>query len=220
MTGDDRRGEAEIVVVGGGEHARVVVDAIRTDLARWTITGYIDPAHPPELEELGLRWLGGDEEASQQMAGRRFIIAVGGHGRPERRVAIAERYDRLGASWGTVVHARSAVSISASVRPGVTVLAGAIINAGARIGSHAIVNSAAVVEHDVTLGEFVHVAPGAVIGGGTSIGPRSLIGLGARVRDHIHIGADVVVGMGAVVVNDVTDRSTVVGVPARAMIDR
>jgi serine acetyltransferase len=59
------------------------------------------------------------------------------------------------------------------------------------------------------------VNPGANISGGVVIGTGVLIGTGARVLQYLHIGSGAVVGAGAVVTADVSEGSTVVGIPAR-----
>jgi acetyltransferase EpsM len=204
----------DLVLIGGGEHARVVLDATRSD-RQWSVTGFVDPRPSKSLEGLGLTWLGDDKTAGESLRGRHCILAVGGVGDTTRRRAIARRYEHLGVSWAIVLHARAVISPTALVGPGATVLAGAVINPGARVGAHCIVNTGAIVEHDVDLGAFADVGPGAVVGGGASIGIGAYVGLGARVRDHIVIGAGAVVGMGAVVLDDVPAGAVVAGVPAR-----
>src|SRR5215472_14798569 len=93
-----------------------------------------------------------------------------------------------------------------------------VINTGAHVGAHSIVNSAAVVEHDVRLGEFVHVGPGSALGGGTTVGQESYLGIGCRIRDHIALGNRTFVGMGAVVTKSFSDNARLVGVPARNLL--
>ena len=77
---------------------------------------------------------------------------------------------------------------------GVQLIAGAVVNAATSIGEGVIVNTNASVDHDCTIGDYVHIAPDVVLGGG------------------------VTVGAGAVVTNDVEAGSTVVGVPARPIV--
>lgn len=204
-----------VVVIGGGEHARVVIDAIRAG-TEWALEGFVDPdpCHTAQ-QRFGLRWLGTDDDVLREVASRFFVIGVGAVGVTDVRRAIAARYDAVGARWATIVHPRATVSSTARLAPGAVVLANAAVNTGADVGVHCVINTGAIVEHDVALGAFAQVGPGAVLGGGASVGDGSYVGLGARVRDHVSIGARATVGMGAVVVGDVADRETVVGVPAR-----
>ncbi len=211
-------GPRELVLVGGGQHARVVAEAASTRPDLWRVIGFVDPEPCPDtarLFELGR--LGDDEAAFAAVRqGVLFVFGLAGVGVSQRRQRIAARYAPHGACWASVVHASAWVSPSAQLAPGVFVGGGATVNAGARLGEHAVVNTGAVVEHDVRLGDFVQAGPAAAIGGGASIGDGSYLGLGCRVRDHISIGREVLVGMGAVVTRDVADGETVVGVPARS----
>jgi acetyltransferase EpsM len=203
-----------LVIVGGGEHALVVLEAARSAPDRWTVVGFTDRSRrsrlagsAPAVDDLGdddalaarlPSWTGaGEFERAPAL-----ILGIGGGTRPGDRVA-------------TVVHAAATVSPSARLGPGTVVGAAAVVQAEAVAGRHVIVNTGAVVEHDVVLGDFTHVGPAAAIGGGTRIGARVFIGLGARIRDHVTIGDDATIGMGAVVLGDVAAGGRMVGVPAR-----
>ncbi len=213
---------APLIVLGGGEHARVVIDAARSRGDRWVVQGYVAPeagtAATPDVP-----WLGDDATLAARLGDLALddrpwlVLGFGGgetSGALAARAATTEQF--AGVQWATIVHATAWVSPNARLESGTVVLAGAVVNTGAHVLSHAIVNSAAVVEHDVVIGAGSHVAPGAVIGGGTNVHEHAFIGLGARVRDHIEIGAGAVVGMGAVVVESIGPGATVVGIPARA----
>jgi acetyltransferase EpsM len=204
-----------LVVLGAGEHARVVADAARTRPDEWRLVGFTDP-HPAgdAAERLGLEHLGGDDRLAAWPADEQPWLVLGFGDLDARRATV----ERLGAghAWATVVHAAAWASPAATLGPGSVVLAGAVVNTGAVLGAHAIVNSGSVVEHDVRVGDHAHVGPGAVVGGGARIGGQSFVGLGARIRDHVTVGERAVVGMGSVVVDDVPDGATVIGHPARS----
>lgn len=221
MNGSGQRGPiGELVLIGGGEHARVVLDAARGKLQGWLVVGFIDPRPCADLQALGVTWLGDDETAGPSLRGKYCVITTGGIAETGRRQLIHRRYESYGVRWASVVHPRAVVSASAWLDEGVTILAGAVVNPGARAGAHVIVNTGAIIEHDVDLAPFVHIGPGAAVGGGTAIGMGAYIGLGARVRDHIRIGAGALIGMGAVVIDDVPADAVVVGVPARQIRTR
>jgi sugar O-acyltransferase (sialic acid O-acetyltransferase NeuD family) len=207
----------DVVVLGGGEHGRVVMEAVRSRADRFRLIGFCDGVPCDDtVARLGVPRLGDDGEALARLRdGARLVIGVGEIGPAERRRAIAERFPSE--AFVAVVHAEASVSPTARVAAGAVVFARAVVGTGATVGRHAIVNHAAVVEHDVTLDPFVHVGPAAAIGGGTHIGAGTYIGLGARVRDHVVVGAGVLVGMGAAVVRDVPDGARLVGVPARSL---
>ncbi|MEW6225330.1 MAG: acetyltransferase [Chloroflexota bacterium] len=222
-----------LVIVGAGEHARVVTDAARAATGAWDLVGCTEadrpagpgpsagataepatgPAARPALPSLGTDAAYAARLAALAPEARPWLVlGFGGHPDGRRRAVAA--YGNA-ARWASVVHPAAWVSPGARIEDGAVVLAGAVVNTGAVVGAHAIVNTGAIVEHDVRVGAYTHVAPGVVIGGGTRIGEGATIGLGAAVRDHVSVGPGAVVAMGAVVVADVPAAAVVLGVPAR-----
>lgn len=204
-----------LIVIGGGEHARVVIEAARSRPGLWSVLGFVDPEPCSETcARLGVERLGGDD-ALAAYPDALAVIGFGAAGEARARAAAVSRAAKHVRGWATVVHASAVVSASARLEPGAVVMAGAIVQTGATLGAHSVVNTGAVIEHDVQLGSFSQVAPGAVLGGRCAIGDGAYVGLGASVRDHVSIGANAMIGMGAVVVRDVPPGVTVKGVPAR-----
>ncbi len=207
-----------LVLLGGGGHARVVIEAVRSRPELFDLAGFSDPGPAAETQErLGVRRLGVDEDALRLVAEPdvAFVLGLAGTRVDARRRDLVARFEARAARWAAVVHASALISPTARVEDGAFVGPGAILNAGARVGRHCVVNSGALLEHDVVVEDFAQIAPAAAVGGGTRVGADSYIGLGARIRDHVVIGRTSTVGMGAVVVSDVADRATVMGVPAR-----
>lgn len=208
----------QLVVIGGGEHARVLIEAARSRPDLWEVRGFIDLRANPETESrLGIPRLGSDEEGLALAAGGglQFVLGLAGLGSRHARSAVVKAYDEAGARWATVVHARAWISPTAQLAEGVFVSAGAALNSGARVERHAVINTGAIIEHDVLVEEFAQVSPAAAIGGGARVGREAYVGLGACVRDHLEIGENATVGMGAVVVASVPRGVVVVGNPAR-----
>jgi len=207
-----------LILVGGGEHARVVAEAARST-GEWEIVGVADPAGADAaFANLGIPHLGDDAALAAYLASSGvdarpwLIVSIGAIVDGTVRQQAVARFERE--RWASIVHAAAWVSPTAKVEPGAVVMAGAVVNAGARIGAHAIVNTGAIIEHDVVVGAFARVGPRAAVGGGTVIGADALIGIGAAVRDHVTVGAGATVGMGAVVTKAVAAGATVAGVPA------
>jgi len=61
--------------------------------------------------------------------------------------------------------------------------------------------------------------PGVNLAGGIEIEPAVFIGSGANIVNSVKIGSGARIGAGAVVLKDVQAADTVVGVPARKVVD-
>lgn len=205
------------VILGGGGHARVVIEALR-------LGGAVEPAailDPDTARDGGeldaVPILGTDSELARLRAEGWTLFAMGlggvGDNAPRRRVY--EYAVGLGFEPVTVIHPRAIVSPAAAIGPGAQILAGAIVNAGAVLGANVLINSGAIVEHDCAIGDHVHVASGACLCGGVTVGEGAHVGARSVVRQLVSIGAGALVAAGAVVVKDVPAGQKVAGVPAR-----
>ena len=201
-----------IILIGGGGHAKVMLDAAQC--AGIDIHGFVDDDPGAPITKLrGCPAYVGVFDKVTSHTNCEPILAVGD------LLLRGELIDRLvGAGFASpIVHPSAVVSASAGIALGGFVGPGAVVNAHAKICSHAIVNSGAIIEHDVRVGINAHVGPGSVLGGGVVVGDHTLVGIGATVLPGVKIGRGCIVGGGAVVVEDVEDGATVVGVPARVV---
>lgn len=210
---------ADLVGLGAGGHAKVLVDAIR---ARGThdVVALLDA--DPDLhgrEVAGVPVEGDDERLPElREAGiEKGFVGIGSIGRADTRVDLFARLVDHDFEPVTVVHPAATVSPSAELASGPIVLANAVVNADTIVQDNVIVNTGSVIEHDCRLRDHAHVAPGAVLGGTVDVGERAHVGLGASVSEAVTIGKDAVLGAGAVVVDDVEPRTTVAGVPAEPL---
>jgi len=195
----------QVIVIGGGGHAKVVMDCIQT--AGDTVVGILDDLLEKSQLVLGVPVLGTIKEYTQYID-KKFIIAIGNN---QIRHRIAES---LPVAWYTAVHPHATVSSHATIGAGSVVMARTVIQAEAVIGCHCIINSGAIVEHDNVLSDFVHISPGAMLGGTVTIGADTHVGIGAVIKNNIAICSGCVIGAGAVVVKNITESGVYVGVPA------
>ena len=196
----------QVIVIGGGGHAKVVIDCIIS--AGDTVAGILDDALEVGTTVLSIPVLGKTDEWKDH-SDKKFIIAIGNN-KVRRSVA-----DRMDVEWYTAIHPSAIVSRFASVGAGSVLMPRSVINAGASIGNHCIINTAAVIEHDCVIGDFAHISPSAALAGNVKVGEETHIGIGSSIRNNISVCADVTVGAGAAVVKDITEKGTYVGVPAR-----
>lgn len=202
----------KLIVIGGGEFSRVIIDTARA--AGWDVVGFVDPSPCDEtVRRMKIPHLGNDEVLRHRAGDEQIVLGVGMVGISQIRESIVERIGP--ARWANVIHPRATVSDMAVIRTGAVILAGATICTGASIGEHAIINVGSTIDHDVSVGDFVHVAPQATLGGGCVVQDRAYIGIGAIVRDHVTVSAGTLVGMGAVVSRTYAPGNVLVGIPAK-----
>jgi sugar O-acyltransferase (sialic acid O-acetyltransferase NeuD family) len=209
------------LIVGGGGHARSVIDIVEAASA-FEIAGVLDDIRPAGSQFLGHPILGpldAIESLASTGAFGHCFVAVGDNAERRRIVRyIRQCVPRL--AHACLLHPTSVVSCDVSLGEGTVLMANASIGAGSRIGTGCIVNTSASVDHDCELEDFVSLAPGAHTGGRVFVGEGSAIGVGAAISNGVRIGAETVVGVGSAVVADIPGLVVAFGVPARTIRPR
>lgn len=203
-----------ILILGGGGHARVVLDALR--ISGHEVTGFLDK-NPAIRELAGITQLGDAAPEAVPQFGPADVVLVNGFGstgNPALRIHQFNRWKALGFVFMTVVHPTAIVAQDTELEEGVQVMAGAVIQPGCHIGANSIINTRVALDHDCKLGPHVHIATGASLSGDVQVGEGAHIGTGASIIQGINIGSQSLVGAGSVVVRDVRDHTQVVGIPA------
>lgn len=201
----------DVVVFGGGGHARVLRHLVRALGHR--VVGYAAPQATPGWD---LDWLGTDAQVLARPDAARLtgVLGIGKNDAGDARFALLERLRAGGIRFPSWT-APGAIVQDAVLGDATVVLAGAVVVTGSRLGRACIVNTGASVDHDCVLGDDVHVAPGAVLCGGVRVGAHALVGAGATVVPGATIAAGCVVGAGATVTRPLTEPGVYVGTPAR-----
>jgi sugar O-acyltransferase (sialic acid O-acetyltransferase NeuD family) len=195
----------EVILQGGGEHARVVLDCLQTSGVK--VVALYDPKYSGEL--MGVPQRGTYDPTGHP--GASAIVAIGDNAL-RKKVVGATRHP-----FTNAIHKSSIVSPHAGLGTGVMVLHGVIVQPMAKIGNHVILNTGARVDHDCVIHDFVHIAPGVVLCGSVQVGEGTLVGAGVVVIPGCKIGKWAVVGAGAVVTKDVPDFAQAFGNPAKVV---
>ncbi len=208
-----------LVVLGGGGHGKVVIDALLASEAdgRVAILDERTELHGTEL--FGVAVLGGDELLAETASRgfTHFVCGVGGARGNLRRRQTFERGLAAGLIPQRVTHPAALLSSRSAIGGGSVALAGATVNADARIGENVILNTRSIVEHDCRVGDHAHIGPGAILSGGAIVGNSALIGAGAVLAPGVTVGESAVVAAGAVVLKNVATGERVAGVPAATL---
>lgn len=193
----------KIILQGGGEHAKVVLDCLLSQGLE--VLGLFDPKFTGELFGVPQRGVYDPAFAPEAKA----IIAIGDNA-VRKKVAFTTTH-----AFTTAIHSSCIVSKHAQVGVGSMILHGAIVQAQTKVGAHVIVNTAASVDHDCVLEDYVHIAPRVVVCGRVHVGEGTMVGAGAVILPGILIGTWAIIGAGAVVTKDVADGAVVMGNPAK-----
>lgn len=204
-----------IVVLGGGGHAKVVIELLR-DMGE-QVAACVGEENSPD-RCLDLLVLKGDAHltALREDGYSRAFVAIGSN---RIRALVAEQISKLGFTLVNAISPHAQISPSAKFGLGVAVMAGVVINAEAVIGDLAIINTGVTIDHDCIIGTAVHIAPQCALAGGVVVENGAFLGIGSKVIPEIVIGRNSVLGAGSVVVTNIPEAVTAVGVPARVIND-
>jgi UDP-perosamine 4-acetyltransferase len=205
-----------VVIIGGGGHAKVVIESLRA--SGRTVAAIVD-ADPTPRTVLGVPVVG-DDLKLPELRGQGLsdlFVAIGDN---RLRETLGRKGRGLGFALVNAIHPSAVISPTVTLGEGIAIMAGVAINADSQVGDLAIINTGAVVDHDCRLGAACHLGPASALAGAVTVGERAFLGAGARAIPGVRIGADTIVGAGGVVVRDLPDGVLAVGVPVKIKGDR
>ncbi|MFC3799868.1 acetyltransferase [Cohnella sp. GCM10012308] len=207
-----------VIVLGGGGHAKVVIESLRLLGAK--IVGITAP-NPTDIADSlqNYPWIGNDA-AIQQSYSTADIILINGIGQVAHSGLRSRLYDdfkQKGYTFGAIIHPAAIMASDVRLGEGAQIMAGCIVQPSVEIGDNTVLNTRSSIDHDCRIGHHVHIAPGAILAGGVIVDDEAFIGAGAVVIEGRRIGKGAVVGAGAVVVRNVPAGARHAGVPAKEM---
>jgi sugar O-acyltransferase (sialic acid O-acetyltransferase NeuD family) len=192
-------------VLGIGGHAKVVIDAALKS-GKTISTIYDDDIATHDKTFADIRIKG---SISSDLEGN-CIIAIGNN---KVRNKVDQRLPNC--KWQTIIHPSAIIADDVTIGEGTVIMAGAIIHPGTKIGRHAIINTGACIDHDCILGDFCHIAPNCSVAGGVNIKEGAMLGIGSSVIQYLTIGKWTNIGAGSVIINDIPEKCTAFGNPAK-----
>lgn len=198
----------KLAIIGASGHGKVVADIARKN--GYSEIVFLDDDE--NIRECGTYPVIGNSS----QAGRIDADVIVGIGNAGVRKQIQESIpdEKL----VTLIHPDAVVAEDVVMGVGTVVMAGAVINPGTHIGKGCIINTCSSVDHDCSVGDYVHIAVGSHLCGTVFVGNGTWIGAGATVSNNVSICSDCMIGAGAVVVDDIQESGTYVGVPAKRVM--
>ena len=195
-----------IVIVGGGGHAKMCIDIIK-QINIYNIIGIVDRNLPKNSEIMGIKIIGSDNDLISIFKSNACIAinAVGGGTNATIRQNIFDNLKEIGFILPPIIHKSAIIEPSAILKEGSQIMAGAIIGSEAVIGENCIINSGAIVSHNCIINKNSHITPGAILAGNVKIGQNSIVGMGATIFYDIQIGKNVIINNGKNIFQDIPD---------------
>ena len=200
----------KLAILGASGHGKVVADI--AECRGWQQIDFFDDAWPDVVVNGHWQVVGDTAALVQGLSQYSGVIVAIGDNRI--RAAKFELLLKSQAPMISLIHPDTTISRYSSIGVGSVVMAGVVVNVDTIVAEGVILNTGCSIDHDCSVGCFVHISPGACLAGGVHVGDESWIGIGATVRQSVSIGKKVMVGAGAAVVCDLPDGVTALGVPA------
>ena len=204
-----------VFLLGASGHAKMIIEVLRSQPTSYKIIACLDKS--PKVDNLlGVKVIEETAEILSRFAQDRVhgLVAIGDN---RQRSKLIKTLDSSGIQQAVAISKNAIVSASASIGPGTVVMPGAVIGASTVVGRGCIINTLSSIDHDGSIGDFVHVCPGCHVAGSVRIGEGVFLGTGSSVIDYIEIESWAIVGAGSTVIRNLAGAQTYVGSPAKSL---
>lgn len=207
----------DVVLVGGGGLALMVIDAIKAS-CYYNILGIVDDCAKKGDLVCGYEVMGNIKDTLTELytKGLRLVInCIGGMASSiedplfTARQRVAEDLKNMGFLLPNVIHPKAILEPTCKLGEGNVILAGANIGSKAVVGDNCYINTNTMVSHECVLGNGVRIAPGAILAGRITVGDNTLVGMGSTVYMDVKIGKNVIIYNGVNVFSNVADEKVV-----------
>jgi sugar O-acyltransferase (sialic acid O-acetyltransferase NeuD family) len=205
----------DIIVIGGGGHAKVLIDILQ--MTNMNIIGILDADSALSGQDvLGVPVIGTDDDIKNYSPDKVMLVnGLGSIDIPLVRKNIFYQFKAKGFEFHSVIHESAIISHHVKWGEGCQIMAGSIIQPGSILGDNIIINTGVTVDHDCQIEDHTHLAPGVVLSGNVRIEEECHVGTRAVILQGLHIAKKSLVGAGAVVIHSIAAHSRVVGIPAK-----
>ena len=209
----------KIVIIGAGQHARVVLYNIE-EQNKYEVIGFLDSDDNrignifEEKKILGNYQKENLREFSKKIGTNKFFI---GFGNMKYRKKVFDYFINNGWEAVNIIHPDAVVSKNARLGKGILIECGCLITPNPVIGNNVVVNTGSQVNHDNIIEDNVYIASGVILSGGIKIGENTLLDDGVIVTLGCSVGKNSLIGAGAVVTKNIPDKVVAYGSPCKVI---
>lgn len=212
----------KILLVGAGQHARVVLYNIQ-EQNKYDVIGILDKNLDKAKEEKffeGIPILDIDyskidlKELKEKLGTDKFFISFGNM---KYRKKVWELFKNSGWNSVNIIHPNAVISKNAKLGEGILIECGCLITPNPIIGDNVVVNTGSQVNHDNIIENHVYIASGVVLSGGVKIGENTLLDDRVIVTLGREVGKNSLIGAGAVITKNLEDNIVAYGNPAKVI---
>lgn len=209
----------KIVIIGAGQHARVVLYNVE-EQNKYEVIGFLDSDDNrigkifEGKEILGNYQKENLKEFSKKIGTNKFFI---GFGNMKYRKKVFDYFINNGWEAVNIIHPNAVVSKNARLGKGILIECGCLITPNPVIGDNVVVNTGSQVNHDNIIENNVYIASGVILSGGIKIGENTLLDDGVIVTLGCSVGKNSLIGAGAVVTKNIPDEVVAYGSPCKVI---
>lgn len=200
----------DLMLVGNGGFSREVrwiIERINQISPTWNIIGVVD-ANTQPAEVIGDEYFLTDYNSELDVG-----IAIGNS---FARRKLYELYkDNPYLHFPNIIDPSVLMSPKVSLGKGNIICANTVLTVDIELGNFNIINLDCTIGHDAVLKDFVTINPSVNVSGNVFVDSCVNIGTGSQIIQGKKIGMGTTIGAGAVVANDLPQKCTAVGVPAK-----
>ena len=209
----------KIVIIGAGQHARVVLYNVE-EQNKYEVIGFLDSDDNrigkifEGKEILGNYQKENLKEFSKKIGTNKFFI---GFGNMKYRKKVFDYFINNGWEAVNIIHPNAVVSKNARLGKGILIECGCLVTPTPVIGDNVVVNTGSQVNHDNIIENNVYIASGVILSGGIKIGENTLLDDGVIVTLGCSVGKNSLIGAGAVVTKNIPDEVVAYGSPCKVI---
>jgi sugar O-acyltransferase (sialic acid O-acetyltransferase NeuD family) len=212
----------KLIFIGGGGFAREMLwtaAGVNHAKAGWAPAGFIDDNVDFSRDYMRAKRVSlpvfGSIQDHQPKSDEVFICAMG---KTRNKLKCAELIAQRGGEFVNLIHPSAHIAADAKIGTGLFIFINGLISIGSEVGDHTSLNANASVGHDAFVGEGCTLSSYCDITGNVRFGVGVFMGSHASVLQGITVGDFATIGAGSVVIRKVPPETTVMGVPARAIM--